>query len=57
MSPVERPRSTQFPALGAGLKRLVEGGSSIRKLPEEGDKIATQNGIRANSQGAQTKTP
>jgi hypothetical protein len=47
MSPVERPRSTLLPALGAGLKRLVEGGSSILKLPEKGDKMGTQNYLAA----------
>jgi hypothetical protein len=31
---VKRVRFTQLPALGAGLKRLVEGESSILKLPE-----------------------
>jgi hypothetical protein len=43
ITPVERPRSTLLPALGAGLKRLVEGGSSILKPPEKGDKMGTQN--------------
>jgi hypothetical protein len=35
---VERARFTLYPASEKGFQRLVEGGSSMRKPPERGDK-------------------